>query len=81
MTDTSSLRRTWRPISEPYYVDVFGTMPPIPKERLATGRCWRPASIWPARRRARNALFSDVFDNKTAQLFVAVIMLGDSSPA
>ena len=29
----------------------------------------------------KNALFSDVFDNKTAQLFVAVIMLGDSSPS
>lgn len=80
MSDETKLPPDLAAYIEPYYVDVFGTFPPIPKERLETGAVLAPELNLACEEARKQALFSDVFDNKTAQLFVAVIMVGDFSP-
>lgn len=64
----------------PYYLEPFGEMPPIPRDRLETGAQLAPELTLAAEEARKNALFSDVFDYKTAQLFVVAIMAGSGSP-
>ena len=80
MNDTSKLPPALDAYVEPYYVDAFGTMPPIPGERLETGAVLAPALNLACEEARKNALFSDVFDNKTSQLMVVAIMAGSFSP-
>lgn len=65
---------------DPYYREPFGTMPPIPLARLVHGARQDPAGTLRAEELRRDALFSDVFDKKTSQLFVVAIMAGTGSP-
>ena len=79
MTTGTKLPPELEKFVEPYYVEPFGQMPPIPGERLRTGAHLAPEVTVAAEEARRQALFSDVFDNKTAQLFVVAIMAGSGS--
>lgn len=80
MTDATDLKAEIEAYAEPYYVAPFGTMPPIPGERLETGAEIAPAYTLACEEARKSALFSDVFDDKTAQLFAVAIMAGTGSP-
>lgn len=80
MNETPDLPPEIEAFVEPCYVDAFGTVPPIPNERLRTGAALDPALTLASEEARRSALFSDVFDNKTAQLLVVAIMAGTGSP-
>lgn len=79
MAKKSPLPEEFQKYVEPYYVDPFGEMPPIPKDRLETGAVLAPDLNLAAEEARKSALFSDVFDEKTAQLFVVAIMAGSGS--
>ena len=61
-------------------MDAFGTMPPIPGERLETSAALVPNYTLASEKARKNALCSDVFDKKTSQLFAVVIMAVTSNP-
>lgn len=64
---------------EPFYIEPFGEMPPIPLARLVHGAVHDVDGTVKAEESRRDAIFSDAFDKKTSQLFVVAIMCGTGS--
>lgn len=77
--DVADLPQALRDFIDPYYIEPFGEMPPIPLARLLHGAVHDPSGTVKAEEARRDALFSDVFDKKTSQLFVVAIMAGTGS--
>lgn len=80
MAGTEDLPPKLQKFVEPYYIEPFGEMPPIPKDRLERGATLAPDLTLAAEEARKSALFSGIFDEKTAQLFVIAIMAGSGSP-
>ena len=80
MSDTPKLPEDLEAYIEPYYIEPFGEMPPIPEKRMATGAVLSPELTRAAEEARKSALFSGVIDDKTAQLFVVALMAGEGSP-
>lgn len=63
------------------YAKTFGLVPPIPDERIALGAALAPEFTRQAEKIRALALYSKVFDNKTAQLVAFALLLADGNPA
>ena len=80
MFDDLDLPDEFKRYIEPYYIDPFGELPPVPRERMETGAQLAPDyNLMQEEMRAR-ALFSDVFDRKTSQLFALCLLSGKGGP-
>lgn len=75
MTDTSHLPDEIARYVEPYYVESFGEFPGFPARRIALGAEISPAYTEKAEALRAEALYSDVLDNKTAQLMAFGILV------
>ena len=80
MADQANLPDQLAKYIEPYYLDAFGELPPVPRERMETGaELDLDYNVAQEELRAR-ALFSDVFDNKTSQLFALCLLSSEGGP-
>ena len=55
-------------------------MPPVPLERMRTGAKLAPDYNLTQEKLRAGALYSDVFDKKTSQLFALAILAGSGTP-
>lgn len=74
------LPETFTKYLEPYYIDPFGSVPPVPLERMVSGARIAPEYNLKQEEMRASALFSDVFDKKTSQLFALAILAGMGTP-
>lgn len=65
---------------EAYYIEPFGTVPPVPLERITSGAKLDPEYTAIQEKARARALHSDVFDHKTSQLFALAILAGMGTP-
>lgn len=80
MPDLPDLPAEMAAYLEPYYVEPFGEVPPVPRERMETGaQLDLEFNTQQEAQRAR-ALFSDVFDDKTSQLLALAMLADDGGP-
>lgn len=80
MSDTDDLPPEFQEFLEPYYIDSFGTVPPVPLERMKSGAKLAPEYNLAQEKMRASALYSDVFDKKTSQLFALAILAGMGTP-
>ena len=80
MPESPKIPEAFRRFVEPYYVDAFGSMPPVPGERLSlSDNPGRDLNVRLEEARA-SALFGDGIDKKTAQLLAFALLTGSGSP-
>lgn len=80
MAQDYDLPEAFKEFLEPYYIDSFGEVPPVPLERMRTGAKISPEYNLAQERLRADALYSDVFDKKTSQLFALAILAGMGTP-
>ena len=64
---------------DPYYVASFGEFPPLPRARMTLGAEISPQFTLAAEELRKQALYSGVLDNKTAQLIALALLIGRAS--
>lgn len=80
MPNDFDLPEAFKELLEPYYIDSFGEVPPVPLERMRTGAKIDPEYNLAQERMRVSALYSDVFDKKTSQLFALAVLAGMGTP-
>lgn len=63
------------------YVDLFGTMPPLPEAKFDSIAQIDPESLRLAEQQRAHAFYSDVLDTKTTQLILFGMLLHSGVPA
>lgn len=63
------------------YGETFGFVPPIPNDRIRLGAELDPEFTRLAEKLRARALYSDVLDDKTAQLIAFALLLATANPA
>jgi len=80
MAASPKIPEAFRRFIQPFYVDAFGSMPPVPAERLSlSDNPGRDFSVRMEEARAK-ALFDEGIDKKTAQLLAFALLAGSGSP-
>ncbi len=80
MADAPKIPEAFRRFIEPNYIDAFGSMPPVPAERLAlSDNPGKDFTLQMEEARA-SALFGEGLDNKTSQLLAFALLSGSGSP-
>jgi alkylhydroperoxidase/carboxymuconolactone decarboxylase family protein YurZ len=79
MPETPPLPKEIARYVEPYYVASFGEFPTFPRERMALGAEISPQATETAEEFRRQALYSDVLDNKMAQLVAFALLVSRAS--
>ena len=59
------------------YVKTFGSMPPSPGNRFEFSSAVNPDYLVYLEQLRGHAMYSDVFDNKTSQMILFAVMLGE----
>lgn len=80
MPNDFDLPAAFKELLEPYYIESFGEVPPVPLERMRTGAKIAPDYNLAQEKMRASALYSDVFDNKTSQLFALALLAGTGTP-
>ena len=80
MAESPKIPEAFRRFIEPYYVDAFGSVPPVPAERLAlSDNPGKDLNLRWEEARA-SALFGEGLDDKTSQLLAFALLTGSGSP-
>ena len=80
MPQDFDLPKAFKELLEPYYIDSFGEVPPVPLERMTSGAKIAPEYNLKQEEMRASALYSDVFDKKTSQLFALALLAGMGTP-
>ncbi|NQU71769.1 MAG: carboxymuconolactone decarboxylase family protein [Rhodospirillales bacterium] len=79
MTDSPKIPDEIARYIDPYYVESFGEMPPLPAQRMALGAEIAPEFTQVAEEFRALALYSDVLDKKTSQLLAFCLLVSRAS--
>lgn len=79
MPDNPAMPKEIAKYVDPYYVASFGEFPKFPRERMTLGAEVSPQFTLAAEELRKQALYSDVLDNKTAQLIALALLISRAS--